>query len=67
MESQLGIGWLFLELGEESGGVTGALLEIRRGGRDGIADRRWGKRFDELWASKQREGLGKDEDEGLAW
>lgn len=34
MVSQLGIGLGFLEVGEESGGVTGALFEILRGGRD---------------------------------
>lgn len=68
MESQLGIGWQFLDFGDESGGVTGALLEIRRGGSDeGMVDRRLGKRFDELVASKHLEGLAKEEDEGLAW
>jgi hypothetical protein len=34
IKSQLGIGLGFLEVGDERGGVTGALFEIRRGGRD---------------------------------
>lgn len=32
--SQSGFGFEPLEVGEERGGVTGALLEIRRGGRE---------------------------------
>lgn len=49
MASQLGIGLGFLEVGEDKGGVTGALFEIRRGGRDeGIAFRRYGIRLDGL-------------------
>jgi hypothetical protein len=67
MDSQLGIGLAFLEVGDDRGGVTGALLEIRRGGRDeGMALWRKGKRIDELLASL-RDGLGKEEEEGLAW
>lgn len=34
MASQLGIGLGFLEVGDERGGVTGALFEIRSGGSD---------------------------------
>lgn len=33
-DSQLGLGLGTAEVGEEIGGVTGALFEIRRGGRD---------------------------------
>lgn len=67
MDSQLGIGLAFLEVGDESGGVTGALFEIRRGGRDeGMAFRSKGMRKDELLASL-RDGLGKEEEDGLTW
>lgn len=67
MVSQMGIGLAVLEVGDDRGGVTGALLEIRRGGREeGMALRRKGIRKDELLASL-RDGLGKEEDEGLAW
>lgn len=63
--SQLGIGLGFLEVGDESGGVTGALFEILRGGRDeGMALRRNGRRLDELLGSTLV-GLGNEEDEGL--
>lgn len=63
--SQLGMGLGFLEVGEESGGVTGALLEILRGGRDeGMALLRNGRRLDGLFASVLV-GLGKEEEEGL--
>jgi hypothetical protein len=57
----LGIGLGFLEVGEDRGGVMGALFEIRRGGSDA-----WRKdmRFDELLASK-RVGLGKEDEDGL--
>lgn len=65
MASQLGIGLGFLEVGDESGGVTGALFEILRGGRDeGMALRRNGRRLDGLLASSLV-GLGKEEEEGL--
>lgn len=33
-DSQLNIGLEALEVGDDTGGVTGALFEIRRGGRD---------------------------------
>lgn len=67
MASQLRIGLGFLAVGEESGGVIGALFEIRRGGRDeGIADRKKGRRFEAALLSTL-EGLGKEEDEGLTW
>lgn len=67
MDSQLGIGLGFLEVGDERGGVTGALLEIRRAGRDdGMAFWRKDMRLDELLASK-RVGLGKEEEDGLTW
>lgn len=67
MASQLGIGLGFLEVGEERGGVTGALFEIRRGGRDnGMAFRRKGRRLEEVSFST-RDGLGNEEEEGLTW
>lgn len=67
MESHVGIGLGFLEVGEDRGGVTGALFDILKGGRDvGNACRMYGMRFDGLFASK-REGLGKEEEEGLTW
>lgn len=64
-------GFLFdpLEVGEERGGVTGALLDIRRGGRDVGMEarlRRKGRRYEEGFPSN-RVGLGKEEDDGLAW
>lgn len=68
-DSQSGLGFGPREVGEESGGVTGALLEIRSGGRfAGIAAmlRRNGRRYDDGFPSK-RVGLGNDEDVGLAW
>lgn len=65
MVSQIGIGFGFLDVGDESGGVTGALFEMRRGGRDeGIALQRKGRRLEAALFSI-RVGLGKDEDEGL--
>lgn len=57
------------EFGEETGGVTGALLEILKGGRFvGIEEmlRRNGIRYADWFASK-RDGLGKEDDVGLAW
>lgn len=67
MESQLGTGLGFLEVGEDNGGVTGALLEIRRGCRDeGIAFRRKGRIVEEVLGSILV-GLGKEEEEGLTW
>lgn len=51
-------------VGEDRGGVTGALLEIRREGRDdGIELRRNANGCD----ASLRDGLGKDEDDGLGW
>jgi hypothetical protein len=52
-------------VGDESGGVTGALLETRSAGRLG-RPRRKGSRQAELWLSR-RVGLGKLEEAGLAW
>ena len=34
IDSHVGIGLGFLEVGDERGGVTGALFDILRGGRD---------------------------------
>lgn len=73
IDSQLGNGLLFV--GDDKGGVTGALFEIRRGGSDeGIAFRRNGRRLDGLLASPRvglvgydGTGLGKDEDKGLGF
>ena len=65
IKSQLGIGLGFLEVGDERGGVTGALFEIRRGGREnGMALRRNGRRLEEALLSP-RVGLGNEEEEGL--
>lgn len=58
-----------LEVGDERGGVTGALLEILRGGRFAGIDvmlRINGRRNEEGFAS-MREGLGKEDEVGLAW
>lgn len=58
-------------LGEESGGVTGALLEILRGGRFvgiEVMFRMNGRRKeDEFEIPSMRDGLGKDDEVGLAW
>lgn len=66
-------GFLFeLLLGEDNGGVTGALLEIFSLGRFAGMDAmfwRNGKRYEDgllLFPSK-RVGLGMDEEVGLAW
>lgn len=65
--SHVGIGLGFLEVGDERGGVTGALFDILRGGRDpGMALRMYGMRLDALSPSK-RKGLGKEEEERLIW
>lgn len=59
-----------LDVGEERGGVTGALFDIRRGGREEGMEaklQRKGKIYDEGFDLSQREGLGKEDDVGLAW
>lgn len=56
-------------MGDESGGVTGALFDILNGGREsdtGKTLRIYGMRFDALFPSK-REGLGKEDEDGLTW
>lgn len=68
MDSHVGIGLGFLEVGDERGGVTGALFDILRGGRDRDALRIYGMRFETLSLSpSKRNGLGKVEEEGLTW
>jgi len=68
MDSHVGIGFGFLDVGDERGGVTGALFDILRGGRDRDALRMYGMRFDTLSLStSNRNGLGKEEEEGLTW
>lgn len=63
--------FLFELLGEERGGVTGALLEILRGGRFvgiEVMLRMNGKRKEEWFVIPSiRVGLGKDDEVGLAW
>lgn len=65
----MGNGLGFLEFGDETGGVTGALFEILSGGRDeGIPPfLRKGKIVEMLCVSPPREGLGNEEDDGLTW
>lgn len=56
-------------LGEERGGVTGALLDILRGGRFvgiEVMFRMNGRRKEDGFAS-MRVGLGKEDEVGLAW
>lgn len=66
IESHVGMGLGFLEVGEERGGVTGALFDILKGGREpGNTFRMYGMRFDALLFASKREGLGKEEEEGL--
>lgn len=68
-DSQSAFGFEALEVGDERGGVTGALLEILRGGKFvGIEAmfRRNGRRYVEGFASK-RVGLGNEDEVGLAW
>lgn len=57
------------EVGEERGGVTGALLEIRRGGSDGgmELERKPKGLFDGGFLESRRDGLGNDEDGGLGF
>lgn len=60
------------EVGEDRGGVTGAELEMRRGGRlDGMEAEWWWPKFLSQGIRKEavaeeREGLGKEEETGLA-
>lgn len=69
MERDPHSGLRFEPRGEESGGVTGALLEMRTDGRfigmEAIFRRNGSKYAD--GSASLREGLGKDEDVGLAW
>lgn len=66
-DSQLGYCLGSLAVGEERGGVTGALFEIRRGGREeGMELRTKAKGYDPVFASA-RDGLGNEEDDGLGW
>lgn len=69
MDSQLGNGLGFLEVGDETGGVTGQLFEILREGREeGMPPfLRKGKNVEMLLFGSTREGLGKDEEDGLTW
>lgn len=58
-----------MDFGEDRGGVTGALLEIRSGGRDvlltAVKLERNGKRYDDGLESK-RVGLWNEDELGLA-
>lgn len=57
-------------VGEETGGVTGALFDILRGGseeEDGMELQRKAKGWDDIIASPARVGLGHEEDNGLGW
>lgn len=68
IDSHVGIGFGFLDVGDDRGGVTGALFDILRGGRDREALRMYGMRFDTLSLStSNRNGLGKEDEEGLTW
>lgn len=67
MDPQCSLGIEVL-VGEESGGVMGVLFDIRRGGRQEEKDdnfRMIGRLYEVEFPS-QRDGLGKDEDVGLA-
>lgn len=65
MDSQLKFCIEILVIGGESGGVTGALFEILRGGSDGMYDWRMNKKgFEDILASSL-DGLGKEEDDGV--
>lgn len=63
MESQLGKG--FLEVGEERGGVTGQLFEILR--EEGMPPLLLRKGKKVVLMGSPRDGLGKDEEDGLTW
>lgn len=69
MDSQLGNGLGFLEVGDETGGVTGQLFEILRDGREeGMPPfLRKGKNVLLLLFGSQRDGLGNEEEDGLTW
>lgn len=70
IESHVGImGLGFLEVGDEIGGVTGALFDILKGGRDILGNtlRTYGMKFDGLLFVSIRDGLGNEEEEGLTW
>ena len=70
IDSQLGKGFGFLEVGDETGGVTGQLFEILREGREeGMPPfLRKGKNVEDmLLFGSPREGLGNDEEDGLTW
>lgn len=55
-------------VGEEMGGVTGALLDILRGGSDeGMALRRNANGCGGILPSPPWVGLGQEEDSGLGW
>lgn len=69
IDSQFGNGLGFLEVGDETGGVTGQLFEILSEGREeGMPPfLRKGKYVEETLLFGSREGLGKDEEDGLTW
>lgn len=56
--------------GDDISGVTGALLDMRSGGRE-VRFWRNGRRYEGLtlglWTLSWRLGLGKDDVDGLAW
>lgn len=56
-------------VGEEMGGVTGALFDILRGGskEDGMELWRKANGWDDIIGSPPRVGLGHEEDNGLGW
>lgn len=55
-------------VGDERGGVTGALLEIRRGGSvEGMTFRKNANGCDAAEFGSRRVGLGQEEDKGLGW
>lgn len=62
---KVGLGTL---VGEDRGGVTGALFDIRRGGREeGIALRRKAKGCGDTLVASPCVGLGQEDDIGLGW